>query len=297
MNFSSIFHNSKYYYNGMEFISKDNAIVLLQQSGLSTEILGNIWHSCKQTQFADLTEQEFTSMMSMAQQHLNITSYNWNISQTKKKDYAKEILSIGTYQKCVRKFDVQSFIRTNFKQFPLQYFDIVYNMIDINQVENLTTDQFNVLRHVIDEYRQGIPIPNTIPLNILGSVSTIPVDMLTRSGSKEFNGSMRAEEYLNRIQTSSSVETSSEVLNSEPTGDLEVDLKNIKQSVLNKLSLPEELKSIEFDGKMTYLLLLNEMLEIHSSLTDPELEDFISKKENRIEELKKLIENEKLTML
>ena len=271
---------------------KDAASSLLQQSGLSNEILGNIWHSCKTSQFPDLQEDEFVNMMNMAQLHLK--PYDWFITDKKRETYAKEFQGIGTYQGNVRKADVYLFVRSNIKLFTIQLFDNVYEMVDVNFVDNLTLDQFTILRHVIDEYTQGVTLPSNIPINILGNVASQQIEVATRATSQASLGLNLANDYLANVDSN---KTSTETLNSDVNGDLDQDVKIMKDLVLSKLQLPDELKSLEFHGNICYLLLLDEMIDINQELSTLEVSEVIPRKLAKIKELESLIEKEKLTML
>eukprot|EP00835_Amoeboradix_gromovi_P003272 NODE_209_length_14693_cov_0.335617.p7 type:complete len:295 gc:universal NODE_209_length_14693_cov_0.335617:7806-6922(-) len=294
MNFSNYFHQNKYFYGGYEFINKDIATNLLQQSGLPNDILGNIWHSCKSSQFPDLLEDEFVNMMNTAQHHLK--PYDWFITDSKKKLYSKEFQSIGTFHGNIRKSDLYSFVKSNLKFFTIQLFDNLYRMVDINNVDNITIDQFTVLRHIVDEHSKGVVIPSSIPVNILGNIASHPINTNTRTGNKSSNAPILANEYWNTIQTSE-VHNSTEVINSDAGNDLDQDIKALKDGIIDKLEIPKGLKALEFDGKITYLLFLNELMDISQECSQPEVKDIITAKKAKILELEAAIMKEKSTML
>ena len=276
------------------------AISYLQLSGLPNDVLGRIWQSCKSTdsRFPDLLETEFVNMMNQAAQYLK--EYDWFIPDIKKEKYDRELTSIGTYHGHVRKMDVYSFVKVNIKLFSMDLFEQLFKLVDINNVENLTPDQFYVLRHIVDEYVQGISIPTTIPIKVLGTVAIEPINTMTRTGAKASTGHVLAEEYWNKIQSTESINTthtSSETINSEFGGDLEQDIKALKDNLLYHLDIPDELKGLEFDGNLYYSLMLQEMMEINEKVLDADIAKLIADKNAKIRELEDAIQKEKMTML
>ena len=264
---------------------KDVATQLLQQSGLSNEILGNIWHSCKTSGFPDLTMDEFVGMMTMASQH--VIPYDWNVNYLKKADYQREFQTIGSYQGCVKKADIQAFLKMNHKYFPIQLFDTVYNLVDIHQVDNVTIDQFTILRHIIENFNLGTSLPAQIPVQVLGNISSKPIEKPSPS--------VVASEYLSRVSTLSVASTES--LNKPQDDDLESDIKRLKSELLNRLHFPLELKQIDFEDKIPHLLLVQEFIALYESATSDSKLLREDDKLKKIASLEAAIEKEKLTNL